>query len=57
MRQNDKDLEALTELLKLSEAEVDLLAGAKRGEGLLLAGNQRVHAKIEAASYELEVIG
>jgi len=56
MRQESRDLEALRELLKLSEAEVDLLAGAKRGEGLLLAGNQRVHIRIEAAPYELEVI-
>lgn len=57
MRQESKDLEALTELLRLSEAEVDLLAGAKRGEGLLLAGNQRVKVKIEASPYEAEVIG
>lgn len=56
MRQESRDLEALRELLKLSEAEVDLLATAKRGEGLLLAGNQRVHVRIEAAPHELEVI-
>ncbi len=57
MRQENKDLEALTELMKLSEAEVDLLAGAKIGHGLLLAGNNRVYTKIEAAPYELEAIG
>jgi hypothetical protein len=56
MRQESRDLEALRELLRLSEAEVDLLASAKRGEGLLIAGNQRVHVRIEAAPYELEVI-
>ncbi|MBZ4687327.1 MAG: Type secretory pathway VirB4 component-like protein [Clostridiales bacterium] len=56
MRQESKDLEALTELLNLSEAEQDLLANAKRGEGLLLAGNQRVHARIEAAPHEFELI-
>lgn len=57
MRQESRDLEALRELLRLSDAEVDLLAGAKRGEGLLLAGNQRVHVRIEATPYELEVMG
>lgn len=57
MRQESRDLEALQELLRLSDAEVDLLANAKRGEGLLLAGNQRVHVRIEAAPHELEVIG
>ncbi len=57
MRQESRDLEALRELLRLSEAEVDLLAGARRGEGLLLAGNQRVHLRVEAAPHELEVIG
>lgn len=56
MRQQDKDLEALQNLLNLSEAEVDLLSSAKRGEGLFIAGNQRVHIKIEASPYETEVI-
>ncbi|HHW02053.1 MAG TPA: DUF87 domain-containing protein [Thermoanaerobacterales bacterium] len=56
MRQEGKDLEALRTLLDLSEAETDLLANAKRGEGLLIAGNQRVHIKIEAAPHELELI-
>lgn len=57
MRQESRDLEALRELLRLSDAEVDLLAGAKRGEGLLLAGNQRVHVRIEATPQEMEVMG
>lgn len=56
MRQESRDLEALWELLRLSDAEVDLLAGAKLGEGLLLAGNHRVRIRIEAAPRELEVI-
>ena len=56
MRQTDKDLEALVKLLSLSEAETDLLANAKRGEGLLIAGNQRVHIHIEAAPHELGLI-
>jgi hypothetical protein len=28
------------------------LQSAKRGEGLLVAGNQRIHIKIESAPYE-----
>lgn len=56
MRQESKDLVALTDLLRLTEAEVDLLASAKRGEGLLLAGNQRVKVRIEASPAELELL-
>ncbi len=52
MRQEAKDLEALRDLLRLSEAECDLLAGARRGEGLLLAGNRRVWTRVEAAEQE-----
>jgi len=55
-RQESRDLESLREMLRLSDAEADLLAGAKRGEGLFLAGNQRVRVRIEAAPHELEVI-
>lgn len=50
--QGDKDLEALSTLMKLTEAEQELLQSAKRGEGLLVAGNQRVHIRIESAPYE-----
>jgi hypothetical protein len=54
MAQGEKDLQALCELMSgVSETERDLLAGAKRGEGLLVAGNQRIHLKIEAAAHEL----
>ncbi|ADL07209.1 VirB4 family type IV secretion system protein [Thermosediminibacter oceani] len=56
LAQGEKDLEAITGLLNLSEAEHDLLATAKRGEGLLVAGSQRIHLKIEAAPYELQYL-
>jgi hypothetical protein len=56
LAQGEKDLEAITSLMKLSEAEQELLATAKRGEGLLVAGSQRIHLKIEAAAYELEYL-
>lgn len=56
LRQGEKDLEALTRLLSLSEAERDLLGTARRGEGLLVAGNQRVRMKVEAAPHELPLV-
>jgi type IV secretory pathway VirB4 component len=53
MQQGEKDLQALCELMNgVSDTEKDLLAGAKRGEGLLIAGNQRIFVKIEAAPHE-----
>ena len=56
MKQASKDLEALRDLLKLTEAECDKLSAAKRGEGLLLVGNQRVWVRIEASAREAEII-
>lgn len=56
LAQGEKDLEAITGLMNLSEAEHDLLATAKRGEGLLVAGSQRIHLRIEAAAHELEYL-
>ena len=56
MRQESKDLEALRDLLRLTEAECDLLSGARLGEGLLLTGNQRVRLHVEAAPHEAEMI-
>lgn len=53
LAQGEKDLEAITVLMNLSEAEHDLLASAKRGEGLLVAGTQRVQVRVEAAPYEM----
>ncbi|AEM79755.1 VirB4 family type IV secretion system protein [Thermoanaerobacter wiegelii] len=56
LAQGEKDLEAVTYLMNLSEAEHDLLANAKRGEGLFVAGTQRIHIKIEAAPYEMQYL-
>lgn len=57
MGQGEKDLEALTKLMHLSEAEIEMLAQGKRGEGLLVAGNKRVHALVELANGEMELFG
>jgi hypothetical protein len=56
LRQGEKDLQVLPRLLSLSEAEQNLLANAKRGEALLVAGNQRVRVFIEAAPHELVMV-
>ena len=53
LRQGEKDLEALAKLMKLSEAEMELLLDLPRGEGLLVAGRQKIHMKVEAAEHEL----
>lgn len=57
LAQGEKDLEALARLMGLSEAERELLATARRGEGLLAAGAQRVQVRIEAAPHEIELFG
>ena len=56
MRQEAKDLEALRDLLGLSEAECELLSSARRGQALFLAGNQHVQLRVEAAPHEHEII-
>lgn len=55
--QGEKDLQALQSLMNLTEAESELLAGAKRGEGLFVAGpSQRIHLRIESAPYEADYL-
>ncbi|WP_027364873.1 VirB4 family type IV secretion system protein [Desulfotruncus alcoholivorax] len=56
LAQGEKDLEALSRLMNLSEAEQELLFSARRGEGLLVAGAQRIRVRIEAAPYELPML-
>jgi len=52
LAQGEKDLQVLSSLMMLSEAEQEFLLTAGRGEGLLVAGAQRIRVKIEAAPYE-----
>ena len=52
LRQGGKDLEALTPLFHLSDAEQDKLTNARVGEGLLIAGNQRAWVTIDTAPHE-----
>lgn len=52
LRQGGKDLQALTGLFSLSDAEQDKLINARVGEGLLIAGNQRAWITIDTAPHE-----
>ncbi|MBS3949554.1 MAG: ATP-binding protein [Peptococcaceae bacterium] len=56
LAQGEKDLQVLSGLMLLSEAEQEFLATANRGEGLLVAGAQRIRVKIEAAPYEAQYL-
>lgn len=57
MPQGEKDIQLLTPLLNLSEQEVELLEKGGRGEALLIAGNRRLYAKIDATPEELQIFG
>lgn len=57
MGADGKNLEELTNLMDLTEAEQEMLAKKKRGHGLLIAGSKRIHAKVELADFELEIFG
>lgn len=59
LRQQEADLDQLIAMqsLRLSGPERDLLATARRGEGLLIAGNERLRLRVEASEAERELIG
>lgn len=57
MGQGDKDIEALEKLMTLSEREKMTLSEGKRGEALFVAGNRRLHLKIDISSHEMEMFG
>lgn len=56
LAQGEKDRQILTNLMNLSESEEEFLMTASRGEGLLVAGSQRIRVKIEAAPYEMQYL-
>lgn len=57
MGTDGKNLEELAKLMDLTEAEQEMLVKKKRGHGLLIAGNKRVHAQVELSEHELEIFG
>lgn len=50
-----KDIEAYN-VLKLSEKEKGILLKARKGEGIFIAANNRVHMQVEASPEELKLI-
>ena len=52
LRQEARDLPTVTQLYGLSEVEQEKLRGARRGEGLLIAGNHRAWVRIDTAPHE-----
>ncbi len=56
LRQEAKDLPAVAGLFNLSEAEQDRLRSARRGEGLLIAGNHRSWVVIDTAPHETSLM-
>ncbi|MCT4584055.1 MAG: ATP-binding protein [Peptostreptococcaceae bacterium] len=57
MGSDGKNLEELTKLMNLTEAEQEMLEKKKRGHGLLIAGSKRIHAKVELADHEAKLFG
>lgn len=57
MGADGKNLEELTKLMNLTEAEQEMLAKKKRGHGLLIAGSKRLHATVQLADHELKLFG
>lgn len=57
MGQGENDIEALCNLMSLSDKEKDTIAKAKRGEGLLFAGSKRLGIKVVITEEDKEFIG
>ena len=56
LRQQGRDLQELTALFALSQAEQDKLSSARVGEGLLIAGNSRAWVTIDTAPHETRIM-
>ena len=56
LRMNTPDLRAAAGLFRLSDAEQDKLRNARRGEGLLIAGNQRAWITIDTSPHESQIM-
>ncbi len=52
-----KNLQDTTDLYSLTEAEQELLMSKRRGEGLLMIGSKRLHAKFEIPDYKFKYMG
>ena len=57
MGTDGKNLKETRDLYDLTEAEQELLMSKRRGEGLLIIGSKRLHAKFEIPDYKMRLIG
>jgi len=57
MGQGENDIQSLTNLMHLSEKEIETLQVGNRGEALFIAGNRRVHATFNVSNEELAMFG
>ena len=56
LHQEPNDLTAIAGLFRLTDREQELLRNARKGQGLLIAGNQRVWSRIEPSGFELALM-
>jgi len=57
MGSDGKNLEELSNLMDLTEGEQEIISKKNRGEGILIAGSKRLHAKVELSEFELNIFG
>ena len=57
MGTDGKNLQELTALANLTEAEQEMLAKKKRGEGLFIAGSARTKVNVTIPDFELKIFG
>jgi len=57
MGTDGKNLEELSKLMNLTDAEEDMLAKKRRGHGLLIAGSKRLHVVVSISDFEFELFG
>ncbi|RCW41647.1 VirB4 family type IV secretion system protein [Paenibacillus prosopidis] len=57
MGQGENDIEALTQLLSLSDMEIETISQAKRGQGLLIAGSKRLAVNVKITKEDEMFIG
>ena len=56
MAQGENDLNILTKLLQLKDAEKEMLSSGTRGDALLIAGAKRVLTRLEYTDFEKELL-
>ena len=57
MGTDGQNLEEMTKLYNLTQAERDMLEAKIRGEGLFMAGSKRMKAKFDIPDYKLDMMG